>query len=229
MRYKNSITSGPTESDRTIVGKSVTGLTALKCRYPEMFREARLTKQTYLKTGDVQFDSMFPGGGLPTGLLVELTGAASSGKTAVLFHLLAGYQYQYPLAYIDSSSTFFPLSAITAGIKVEQILVVTTDSSCESVRLAENLFRLTPTRVIACDVTGRNDKLKMEQMHRLRIITTRYQGMVIFLTDSRYQLFPPSLISLQLTVTRCTRNSAIVTVTRSKISPEGKNTEMTLV
>lgn len=194
-----------------------------------MFRVARLNRQTYLKTGDSKFDSLFPGGGLPAGLLVELTGSASSGKTAFLFRLLPGYQHSYQLAYIDCSSTFFPISAVTTGVKVEQLLVVTTDSSCEAVRIAENLFRLTPSRVVVCDVTGRKDKLKMEHMHRLRIITTRFQGMVIFLTDSRYQIFPPSLISLQLTVTRKNRDSAVVAITRSKICPEGKKIVVELV
>ena len=204
------------------------GLLELRSKYPEMFGSTHSSKHKLFSTGVSKIDDLFPSRGLPPGLLVELTGSTSSGKTAFLFQLLAGYQNYHQLAYVDCSTTFFPIGAITTGIKVEQLLVVEANSSNEAVRSAENLLRLTPARVVICDVTGRKDKLRMEHVHRLRIITSKFQGLVIFLTDSRYQMFPPSLMSVQLTVTKRNRKTAIVTVTRSKICSEGKSVELLL-
>ncbi len=204
------------------------GLLGLRSKYPEMFRSEHSGNQTFFVTGDCKFDGMFPDCGLPPGLLVELTGSTSSGKTAFLYHLLAGYQNSHQLAYVDCSTTFFPIGAITAGIKVEQLLVVAANSGNEAVRSAENLLRLTPARIVICDVTGKKDKLRMEHMHRLRIIASKFQGMLIFLTDSRYQMFPPSLMSVQLTVIKRNRRTAVVTITRSKICSEGKSMELLL-
>ena len=203
-------------------------LQALRNKYPEMFGSTHSSKRALFATGDSDIDGLFPDGGLPPGLLVELTGSNSSGKTAYLFQLLAGYQNSHQLAYVDCSTTFYPVGAIAAGVKVEQLLVTTANSSSETIRSAENLFRLTPARVVICDVTGRKDKLKMEHVHRLRIITSRYQGLVIFLTDSRSQMFPPSLMSLQMTVTRRDRKTIVITITRSKICPEGRSLELLL-
>lgn len=201
----------------------------LRNRFPELFCKIQPEAQNYFRTGNRTFDCLFPREGLPSGLLVELTGSASSGKTALLFNLLAGYQRLHQLAYVDCSSTFFPIAAKSAGIAVEQLLMATTNSCGEAVRAVENLLRLTPVRIIVCDVTGRIDRLQMEQMHRLRIRTVRYQGLVVFLTDLRSHMFPPSLMSLQLTVSRRNRKMVCVTITRSKISPGGQCAEVQVI
>ncbi|MGB5107103.1 MAG: hypothetical protein WBP42_10370, partial [Candidatus Zixiibacteriota bacterium] len=223
-KFGRSATAGNT-SGRTNFADTMKGL---RNKFPELFSKTKANERASFKTGDSRIDGLFPKGGLPAGLLVELTGATSSGKTALLFHLLAGYQKTHQLAYVDCSTTFFPVAASAAGVNVEQLLCVMTNSSGEAVRAAENLFRLTPARVIVCDVTGRNDKLRMEQVHRLRLCAVKHQGLVIFLTDARCQMFPPSLMSLQMTVTRRNRTTVLVSITRSKISPEGQNAEVTL-
>lgn len=206
-----------------------TALQRLRREHPELYHTTSTNERASFRTGNSQVDCLFPRGELPPGLLVELTGTTSSGKTALLFHVLAGLQQSHRLAYVDCSTTFFPVAAGAAGVKVEQIMVVATSSSGEAVRTVENLFRLTPARVIACDVTSRNDKLKMEDVHRLRISVVRHQGLVVFLTDIHNQLFPPSLISLQLTVTRRTRKTVHVSITKSKIAPAGQSAEVKLI
>ena len=203
-------------------------LKGLRNKYPEMFSRNKADARASFKTGDSRIDGLFPQGGLPAGILIELTGAVSSGKTKLLFQLLAGYQKTQQIAYVDCSTTFFPVAASAAGVNVEQLLCIMTNSSGEAVRAAENLFRLTPARVIVCDVTGRNDKLRMEQVHRLRICAVKYQGLVIFLTDSGGQMFPPSLMAVQMTAARRGRKAVAITVTRSKISPEGQSAEIVL-
>lgn len=218
----------PLANAKSAASDTTKGLLELRSKFPEMFGSTHPSKHKLFSTGDRKIDDLFPCGGIPPGLMVELTGSTSSGKTAILFHLLAGYQNYHQLAYVDCSTTFFPIGAINTGIKVEQLLVVEANSSNEAVRSAENLLRLTPARVVICDVTGRKDKLRMEHVHRLRIITSKFQGLVIFLTDSRNQIFPPSLMSLQLTVTKRNRKTAIVTITRSKICTEGKSVELLL-
>ncbi len=74
---------------------------------------------TYISTGITSLDQLLQGG-LPVGAISELTGSFSSGKTSVLFTLLArATSKRLRVAYIDAFDMFDPRFARTAGIRLQ--------------------------------------------------------------------------------------------------------------
>lgn len=65
------------------------------------------------------------GGGLPRGRLIEIAGPSSSGKTSLLFNLLAETTARGELAaYIDAFDAFDPRGAEDAGMDLRHLLWV---------------------------------------------------------------------------------------------------------
>src|SRR5690242_11353427 len=63
------------------------------------------------------------GGGFPRGSLVELCGAASSGRTSLAFSLLAETtERQQACAFVDVSDSLDPLSLAAAGVDLPRLL-----------------------------------------------------------------------------------------------------------
>jgi len=63
------------------------------------------------------------GGGFPRGSLVELCGAASSGRTSLAFSLLAqATERQEACAFVDVSDSLDPLSLAAAGVELPRLL-----------------------------------------------------------------------------------------------------------
>ena len=74
-------------------------------------------------TGIPEVDALT--GGLPRGALTEVSGPESSGRTALLFSLLAEFtQRQEPCALVDAGDSFDPASAAAAGVELERLLWV---------------------------------------------------------------------------------------------------------
>ncbi len=63
----------------------------LREKWPEAIRSLADQSELFFTTGLVELDRLFPSGrGIPCGQLIEITGGPSSGKTSLLFRLLAG-------------------------------------------------------------------------------------------------------------------------------------------
>jgi len=203
-----------------------TSVDRIRHQYPQLFN---LTTDPVerLASGNPEFDALFAGG-MPLGHLYEVTGGLSCGKTALLFFLLARLPVAMPAAYIDASGTFFPSAAAAAGVSLERLLVIPVSSETEAVLAAGRIQRSTAARVVVCDLTGRRRTLSTTLLHRLRIGTLKYHRLMIFLTDRSAHVLPPSMMSAQLTVTRRNRSTVVVTVTKSRITAEGKRAEVRL-
>ena len=79
-------------------------------------------------TGLEQLDAQL-GGGLPRGQISEVTGPESSGRTALVFSLLAqATQRGEVAAYIDATDCLDPRSALAAGIALDRLLWIRCDS-----------------------------------------------------------------------------------------------------
>ena len=64
---------------------------------------------------------------LPQGAITEISGAVSTGRTAVLHSILAeATQAEECCAMVDSLGSFDPLSAAQAGVKLQRLLWVRT-------------------------------------------------------------------------------------------------------
>ncbi len=80
-------------------------------------------------TGLVELDALL-GGGVPRGQISELVGADSSGRTSVVFSLLAGATGRGEVAaYIDATDCLDPPSARQARVVLERLLWVRCGTS----------------------------------------------------------------------------------------------------
>ena len=73
-------------------------------------------------SGVMELDAVL-GGGFPRGSLVELCGAASSGRTSLAFSLLArATERQEACAFVDVSDSLDPISLAAAGVELPRLL-----------------------------------------------------------------------------------------------------------
>jgi recombination protein RecA len=75
-------------------------------------------------SGVTELDAML-GGGFPRGSLVELCGPTSSGRTSLVFSLLAqSTERQEACAFVDVSDSLDPVSLAAAGVELPRLLWV---------------------------------------------------------------------------------------------------------
>lgn len=97
---------------------------ALAGRIPSALSIRPLVQPELFSCGVAEVDDAL-GGGLPLGNIVELAGAASSGRTTLTFAVLAGITQQGErCAYVDASDTLDPSSAAALGVDLRRVLWV---------------------------------------------------------------------------------------------------------
>jgi len=201
---------------------------AVKNRWPGAVVGDRSKKALPFSTGMSNFDSLFEGGGIPTGQLVEITGGVSSGKTSFLFRILATLTETCTIAYLDFSNSFFPSAAESSGIDIRRVIVVRSLDFRDGLRAAELLLRHRIASCIVFDLVNIKGSLPITMMHRLRAQIVRANSMIIFLTEGGAELIPASMISLRLEVKRKSRADIEVLIVKSRVSNSGFNTELTI-
>jgi recombination protein RecA len=91
---------------------------------PLRFSAHRRQTVDYLPTGVPELDRRL-GGGLPRGRLVEVTGGRSSGRTSLLFSILArATRRDEWVAYVDAFDSMAPECASRAGTNLDRLLWV---------------------------------------------------------------------------------------------------------
>lgn len=79
-------------------------------------------------------------GGLPRGLITELSGAPSSGKTTFALCMVAQTQQSsLRAAWIDAEHTFDPAYAAQLGVSLERLAVARVDTAEQSLEIARQL------------------------------------------------------------------------------------------
>ena len=105
-----------------------------------------------LASGCVALDTIL-NGGLPRGRLTELTGATTSGKTAVLLAFLAAATQEGEVtALIDLPDALDPRTAAAAGIELKRMLWVRPPTVSVGLRCAELLLEAGGFGLIAIDL-----------------------------------------------------------------------------
>ncbi|MGH9339197.1 MAG: ATPase domain-containing protein [Acidobacteriota bacterium] len=93
----------------------------------------------FVSTGIQDLDLLLAGG-VPRGKLIEISGLASSGKTSLLFSILARASRREELvAYIDTFDSLDPAFAVKAGINLEKLLWIRSRSSIEKALKAADI------------------------------------------------------------------------------------------
>jgi recombination protein RecA len=105
-----------------------------------------------VSTGSLSLDLALGIGGLPRGRIVEVFGPESSGKTTLVYHVIAEAQRRGGIcAFIDAEHSMDPTYARRIGVDIDQLLVSQPDTGEQALEIAELLIRSGAVDVVAID------------------------------------------------------------------------------
>jgi recombination protein RecA len=105
-----------------------------------------------VSTGSLSLDLALGIGGLPRGRIVEIFGPESSGKTTLVYHVIAEAQRRGGIcAFIDAEHSMDPAYAKHIGVNIDELLVSQPDTGEQGLEIAELLIRSGALDVVAVD------------------------------------------------------------------------------
>jgi recombination protein RecA len=105
-----------------------------------------------VSTGCLSLDLALGIGGLPRGRIVEIFGPESSGKTTLVYHVLAEAQKLGGIcAFIDAEHSMDPAYARRIGVNIDDLLVSQPDHGEQALEITELLVRSGALDVVAID------------------------------------------------------------------------------
>jgi recombination protein RecA len=105
-----------------------------------------------VSTGSLSLDLALGIGGLPRGRVVEIYGPESSGKTTLVYHVIAEAQRRGGIcAFIDAEHAMDPQYARRIGVNVDELLVSQPDTGEQALEITELLIRSGALDVVAVD------------------------------------------------------------------------------
>jgi recombination protein RecA len=105
-----------------------------------------------IPTGALSLDIALGIGGVPRGRIVEVFGPESSGKTTLVYHILAEAQkLGGTCAFIDAEHAMDPLYAQEIGVDIDSLLVSQPDYGEQALEIADMLVRSGAVDVVAVD------------------------------------------------------------------------------
>jgi len=105
-----------------------------------------------VSTGSLSLDLALGIGGLPRGRIVEVFGPESSGKTTLVYHVIAEAQRRGGIcAFIDAEHSMDPAYAKKIGVNIDDLLVSQPDTGEQALEIAELLIRSGALDVVAVD------------------------------------------------------------------------------
>lgn len=115
-------------------------------------QQARAANGTVIPTGSLSLDLAIGVGGIPRGLVTEIFGPASSGKTTLAQHVVAEAQAMGgTAAYIDMEHALDPRYARACGVDLDNLLVAQPDTGEQALEIAEALVRSGAVDVVVVD------------------------------------------------------------------------------
>src|SRR5471032_944827 len=105
-----------------------------------------------VSTGSLGLDLALGVGGLPRGRVVEVFGPESSGKTTLVYHVIAEAQRRGGIcAFIDAEHAMDPAYAKRIGVDIDNLLVSQPDTGEQALEITELLIRSGALDVVAID------------------------------------------------------------------------------
>ena len=103
-------------------------------------------------TGALSLDIALGIGGVPRGRIIEIFGPESSGKTTLVYHILAEAQKLGGVcAFVDAEHAMDPLYAQQIGVDIDELLVSQPDYGEQALEIVDMLIRSGAVDVIAVD------------------------------------------------------------------------------
>jgi recombination protein RecA len=130
----------------------------------KMGDEAAAVRVAAIPTGAISLDLALGVGGLPRGRIVEIFGPESSGKTTLLYHVLASAQRMGGIcAFIDAEHAMDPAYAKRIGVDIDELLVSQPDHGEQALEIADLLIRSGAVDVVSIDsVAALTPKAELE-------------------------------------------------------------------
>ena len=114
--------------------------------------EGAQVKCAAIPTGALSLDLALGIGGMPRGRIVEVFGPESSGKTTLVYHILAEAQKLGGIcAFIDAEHAMDPLYAREIGVDIDELLVSQPDYGEQALEVCDMLVRSGAVDVVALD------------------------------------------------------------------------------
>jgi recombination protein RecA len=105
-----------------------------------------------IPTGALSLDLALGVGGVPRGRIVEIFGPESSGKTTLVYEIIAQAQKQGGVcAFVDTEHAIDPAYARRIGVDIEELLVSQPDHGEQALEIADVLIRSGAVDIVAID------------------------------------------------------------------------------
>jgi recombination protein RecA len=117
-----------------------------------------------ISTGSLPLDIALGVGGVPRGRIVEIFGPESSGKTTLVYHVIAEAQARGGVcAFIDTEHALDPAYARKIGVNTEELLISQPDHGEQALEIVDVLVRSGAVDVVAVDsVAALTPKVELE-------------------------------------------------------------------
>src|SRR3954453_13997856 len=105
-----------------------------------------------IPTGALSLDLALGVGGVPRGRIVEIFGPESSGKTTLVYHIIAAAQALGGIcAFVDTEHAIDPIYAKRIGVDVDELLVSQPDYGEQALEIVDVLVRSGAVDIVAVD------------------------------------------------------------------------------
>ena len=105
-----------------------------------------------IPTGALSLDLALGVGGVPRGRIVEIFGPESSGKTTLVYHIIAEAQARGGVcAFVDAEHAIDPIYAKRIGVDTDELLVSQPDFGEQALEIVDVLVRSGAVDVVAID------------------------------------------------------------------------------
>ena len=158
MTKKKSDTEGvpPTKEEKA----RAAALDAAKSQIEKQFGAGSLMKLgeqgavnvDAISTGALPLDIALGVGGVPRGRIIEIFGPESSGKTTLVYHIIAEAQKRGGIcAFVDAEHAIDPIYAKRIGVDIDELLVSQPDYGEQALEIVDVLTRSGAVDVVAVD------------------------------------------------------------------------------
>jgi recombination protein RecA len=105
-----------------------------------------------IPTGALSLDLALGVGGVPKGRIVEIFGPESSGKTTLIYHIIAEAQARGGIcAFVDAEHAIDPIYARRIGVDTDELLISQPDYGEQALEIVDVLVRSGAVDIVAVD------------------------------------------------------------------------------
>jgi recombination protein RecA len=110
------------------------------------------TQVEAISTGALPLDIALGVGGVPRGRIIEIFGPESSGKTTLIYHIMAEAQARGGVcAFVDTEHAIDPAYARRIGVNTDELLISQPDYGEQALEIVDVLVRSGAVDVVAVD------------------------------------------------------------------------------